>query len=64
MHNRFLGLVRDAWWLLLVCVAAGGLFWIVIRPAVGIVTVLLCLVAFAYFAFMRYDDEGRDVGDR
>jgi hypothetical protein len=60
MHMRFVGLLRDAWYLVVVIVAAGALFWFVIDPVAGVATVVLGLLTFAYFAFMRYDDTGRE----
>ncbi|MHC5028085.1 MAG: hypothetical protein ACYTGR_15135 [Planctomycetota bacterium] len=60
MHRRFLGLLRDAWYTALVILVAGVVFWIVMHPAVGIAAVLLGTITFAYFALMRYDDDGNE----
>jgi hypothetical protein len=60
MHMRFVGLARDAWYLFVVLVGAGAFFWFVISPIAGVATVILGLLTFAYFAFMRYDDNGRE----
>ena len=60
MLNRFTGLLRDAWYLLLVIVVAAVAIWFLIDPLPGIVVVILGLVTFAYFAIVRYDDDGHD----
>ena len=60
MHRRFLGLLRDAWYAAATVVLAGVVFWFLFHPGLGIVTIVLGAITFAYFAFMRYDDDGRE----
>lgn len=58
--NRFRGVWRDAWWLLLILLGAGLLVALLFSWGFGITIWLVTLFCFGYFAIMRYDDSGRE----
>ncbi len=58
--NRIKGLLRDAWWVLLIVLVAAITFGIVIQVWVGIATALIGCSMFVYFAIIRYDDTGKE----
>ncbi len=56
---RFLGLLRDTWWLWIVLFTMGTgmtlfMSWIFV------VTFPICLFSFVYFGLMRYDELGNE----
>ena len=57
MQNRFTGLMRDTWWLWTAFLVIGIVMTILVNR-VFLVTFPMLLVAFVYYASMRYNDDG------
>ena len=55
------GFWRDSWWLWTVCAVMAILMGIYVMAFFWLMLPIL-LGVFLYFAFMRYDAEGRDIG--
>jgi 4-hydroxybenzoate polyprenyltransferase len=64
MLGQLKGLWRDAWWLVLGLLAASVFMGFAIAPLLGILTPVVMLPVMVYFAIIRYDEQGRDRGDR
>lgn len=62
MFERFKGLLRDTWWLWIIFLAISIVF-IVRVSLIFLVTLPVLVVAFVYYASMRYDDEGNHKGE-
>jgi hypothetical protein len=62
VFNRFKGLFRDTWWLWAVFLVISFTF-IVLVNKLFLVTLPVLVVAFVYYASMRYDDEGNHKGE-
>lgn len=62
MQKRFAGLLRDTWWLWCVFLLIGIVMTILVSR-IFLVTFPILLVAFAYYASMRYDDHGNHKGE-
>ncbi len=60
--NRLKGLFRDTWWLWLLFFGTGTVLSI-FANVLFVVTLPILFVAFIYYAMLRYDDEGNQVGD-
>ena len=60
--NRLKGLFRDTWWLWLLFFGTGTVLSI-FANVFFVVTLPILFVAFIYYAMLRYDDEGNQVGD-
>ena len=62
MQNRFSGLLRDTWWLwgafLLI-----GITMTILVSRFFLVTFPMLIVAFTYYASMRYNDDGTHKGE-
>jgi len=63
MHRRVIGILRDAWFLLPVILAAAVVFGWLISPGWGVAVAVLSLVVFVYFGIVRYDDDGNERSD-
>ena len=63
MIARFMGLVRDAWWLMLMVLVGAIVSWIFVSPIVGVAMFLVAIPSFFYFSMLRYDDQGRERKD-
>ena len=64
MIAQLKGLWRDAWWLVIGLTAASIFLAIMVDVMLGILTPIVMIPVFIYFAMQRYDDQGRDRGDR
>ena len=63
MHHRVLGLLRDAWYLVILIFVSAAALWFVIDPLVGIAIVVCGLLTFVYFGVVRYDSDGHERKD-
>lgn len=61
--KRFKALWRDTWWLWAGLILLGLVLGLWVEW-VFFITFPISLFAFVYFGLMRYDDEGKQVGDR
>ena len=62
MFNRLGGLLRDTWWLWLGFLLLGVVFFFLVSR-LFVVTIPILMVAFVYYAMMRYDDDGQHKGE-
>ncbi len=62
MFERFKGLLRDTWWLWAIFLGISTTFILVVDK-LFLVTVPVLVVAFVYYASMRYDDKGNHRGE-
>ncbi len=60
MIRRLQAIVRDAWWLLLMILAMSVFFWVKLTPLIGLTMIIAGFSVSAYFAILRYDDEGNE----
>lgn len=63
MKNRMLGALRDLWWLLLLFLAGTAALGVFIGVVFATVIGLAIVGTFGYFAWVRYDDTGRERAD-
>ena len=57
--KRFWRLIEDLWWLMLLLVATSAGLTYYVSPFF-LVYLPIALIFFVYFAFVRYDAQGRD----
>jgi preprotein translocase subunit SecG len=62
VFERFKGLLRDTWWLWIIFLVISIVF-IVRVSMIFLVTLPVLVVAFVYYASMRYDDTGKHKGE-
>ena len=60
--KRYAALIKETWWLWLGMILAGCIAGFTVS-FVFFVTLPICFFAFIYFGLMRYDDQGRPIGD-
>lgn len=60
--NQLRGLLRDTWWLWLLVFGAAIVMGVLVTWIYYLLIPVL-LVTMVYFALMRYDKEGRNIGD-
>lgn len=63
MINRLSGLWRDTWWLWLGFLVLGVVFFFLVSQ-LFVVMVPILIAAFAYYAMIRYDDDGQHKGEQ
>ncbi len=63
MKNRLFGAFRDMWWLLAIFTVATFVVGYIIGVGFGIAVALVLYGTFAYFAWVRYDDDGNERPD-
>jgi hypothetical protein len=63
MKNRLIGALRDMWYLLVVFSVATLFVGWMIGIGFGITVALVLYGTFAYFAWVRYDDDGNERPD-
>jgi len=63
MKHRLFGALRDMWWMLGFFLAASVAIGIFADPVVAAVLGLAIIATFVYFAWVRYDDAGRERDD-
>ena len=62
MSKRFSGLFRDTWWLWVLFLIVSVCFSIFVSR-LFLATLPALVVAFVYYASMRYDDDGNAKGE-
>lgn len=60
--NQLRGLLRDTWWLWLLIFGV-AIFMAIRVTWIYYLLIPLLVVSMIYFALMRYDKDGRNVGD-
>lgn len=56
--KQVLALARETWWLWIVFLAGGGWLTYAVDGAF-VITFPICVFTFFYFAFIRYDEDGK-----
>lgn len=62
MQKRLEGLLRDTWWLWIAFMIIAVIMTVMVSK-VFLVTFPILIVAFFYYAGIRYDDTGRHKGE-